>query len=86
MNWNNVTNTPTTLAGYGITDAVTKEEYATVEEEIVQISSAIPSEVDLSQTAETHALYVEAANDLATLDQAFAGMDGIIAKLEAIAK
>jgi len=86
LNWNNVTNTPTTLAGYGITDAVTKEEYATVEEEIVQISSAIPSEVDLSQTAETHALYVEAANDLATLDQAFAGMDGIIAKLEAIAK
>ena len=37
INWNQVTNTPTTLEGYGITDAATKEELAEVEAKVVGV-------------------------------------------------
>lgn len=37
MKWSQVTNTPSTLAGYGITDAATKEELEEVKEEVSHI-------------------------------------------------
>ena len=50
MRWNQITHTPTTLEGYGITDAATKEELAEVEQKIhglFRFKGSVPTKADL---------------------------------------
>ena len=84
--WSSIINTPTTLEGYGITDAVTLSQYEPIAAEVEHISASLPSELDLSNVAEAHSVYVKAVNDLQVLDDAFIGLDEVISKIEAIAK
>ena len=55
MRWNQITNTPSTLAGYGITDAATKEELQEVREEVSHI-------YNFKRTLETYAELLEIQN------------------------
>ena len=84
--WKNVIDTPTTLEGYGITDGVTKAEFAEIENEVAEISSAIPSDTDISNTVETNAMYNNVVSDLSELDEAIVAMDALINKVADIAK
>ena len=82
VSWSDIKNTPTSLSGYGITNAASKEDLNTVRAEVEDISI----DVDLSGTASANALYATALNNLEMMDTTFDFLEGAIAALEEISR
>ena len=84
--WGSISQKPTTLSGYGISDAATAEDFARVEEELGQIGGSLPNTVDLSGMVDANTLYNEAVANLLVLDKAMVVLESAIATLETIAQ
>ena len=84
INWQNVSNTPTTLAGYGITDAASDEDLEKISQEISEVRQNIPSDVDLSKAIEAQTTYNELLTNLSIIDSIFSTLDSTIASLESV--
>ena len=84
INWQNVSNTPTTLAGYGITDAASDEDLEKISQEISEVQQNIPSDVDLSNAVEAQTTYNELLTNLSIIDSIFSTLDSTIASLESV--
>ena len=84
IEWRNVSNTPTTLAGYGITDAASDEDLEKISQEISEVQQNIPSNVDLSNAVEAQTTYNELLTNLSIIDSIFSTLDSTIASLESV--
>ena len=84
INWQNVSNTPTTLAGYGITDAASDEDLEKISQEISEVQQNIPSDIDLSKAIEAQTTYNELLTNLSIIDSIFSTLDSTIASLESV--
>lgn len=84
INWQNVSDTPTTLAGYGITDAASDEDLEKISQEISEVQQNIPSDVDLSNAVEAQTTYNELLTNLSIIDSIFSTLDSTIASLESV--
>ena len=82
VSWNSITGTPTTLAGYGITDAASKTEIVAVQKQIATLEAELPDDIDLSGTANAQSVYNNAVDNLAILDEAMLLLESSVSKLE----
>lgn len=82
VSWSSITGTPTTLSGYGITDAATKNEVTAIEHQIQKLQSELPNEIDLTAVADAQTTYNKAIDNLAILEAAIAALEGSVSKLE----
>lgn len=86
IKWSSITETPTTLSGYGIEDAASAEDLAEVREDINNLEETLPTTIDLSGTADANTLYNEAVANLLVLDKAMTVLESAIVILEEISK
>ena len=84
INWSDVTETPTTLAGYGITDAATPADIAKLQTKIEDVQESVDSGVDLTGLQSVQTLYNSAVSNLKAIDNVFSSMDAAITKIESI--
>lgn len=83
LSWSSISNTPTTIEGYGITDAATAETFNALQEEIDEIKTTIPTE-DIQDVAECQTVYNAAVSNLNNMSGVFDGLEPVISTLETI--
>ena len=86
LDWNSITNKPTTIAGYGITDAASDADISALEQRVEQAEGHLMTLEDLSNITTVEAKYDEALAAIEEIDSAFINLDTILTKLENIAK
>ena len=86
LDWNSITNKPTTIAGYGITDAASDADITALEQRVEQAEGHLMTLEDLSNITTVEAKYDEALAAIEEIDSAFIDLDTILTKLENIAK
>lgn len=86
LDWNSITNKPTTIAGYGITDAASDADIDALEKRVEQAEGHLMTLEDLSNITTVEAKYDEALAAIEEIDSAFIDLDTILTKLENIAK
>jgi hypothetical protein len=84
VEWENIADTPTTLDGYGITDAVLASEIQVIQETVDEVKENLPDTTSIPDVAEARNIYNAAVNNLNIINDAFSNLDAAIAKLEAI--
>ncbi len=83
--WDDVTRKPSTIEGYGITDAATASQITEITNEITEIKNSISTKiVDGDKVVSAQTSYNSATANLVAMDNAFASLDEEIAKLETI--
>ena len=86
LDWNSITNKPTTIAGYGITDVASDADISALEQRVEQAEGHLMTLEDLSNITTVEAKYDEALAAIEEIDSAFIDLDTILTKLENIAK
>src|SRR5699024_4513825 len=86
LEWSEIQNKPTTIAGYGITDAATQEDVQQLEEALAGIdTSQLPTAEDYSNITALQTKYNEALNTIELINTAFGNLDSLLTKLENVA-
>ena len=86
LDWNSITNKPTTIAGYGITDAASDADISALTQRVEQAEGHLMTLEELSNITTVEAKYDEALAAIEEIDSAFIDLDTILTKLENIAK
>lgn len=85
IQWSSITDTPTTIEGYGITDAASDSDIVELKEQISTAAEKIPAATDITNLTEIQRKYDEALDTITQIDAAFGQINIILDKLEAIA-
>ena len=86
LEWSAIQNKPTTIEGYGITDAATQEDVQQLEEALAGIdTSQLPTAEDYSNITTLQSKYNEALNTIELINTAFGNLDTLLTKLENVA-
>lgn len=84
IDWNDITNTPTSLAGYGIIDGVTQYELEAVHQSASSIKEGLPELVGITAVADTQTEYNSSIQQLNVLNKMIYSLDLAISKFESI--
>ena len=86
LEWSAIQNKPTTIKGYGITDAATQEDVQQLEEALAGVdTSQLPTAEDYSNITTLQSKYNEALNTIELINTAFGNLDSLLTKLENVA-
>lgn len=86
VSWENISNKPTTIDGYGITDAASDADITRLEQQITDTSQNIPQVEDLNTLTTVESKYDEALQTIELINDSFIDLESIIVRLENIAK
>ena len=86
VSWSSISGTPTTIEGYGITNAATKEDIEEIEIQISTLEAELSGDLNLSGTADAQTTYNKAIDNLEIIDNAMSVLENTISKLEYISK
>ena len=84
IQWTDVSGTPTTIEGYGITDVATKTDITNLESQINILAATIPTDIDLSGTADAQTSFNKAIDNLNIIEESINILESAISKLEEI--
>ena len=87
LTWENITNKPTTLDGYGITDALSKNDIAEVETKISEVEESVNEANDeLVAVIDTQTTYNQLLANMETMDAALTKLEDTLLMMEMIAQ
>ena len=87
LTWENITNKPTTLDGYGITDALSKNDIAEVETKISEVEESVNEVNDeLVAVIDTQTTYNQLLANMETMDAALTKLEDTLLMMETIAQ
>ena len=84
FSWGNIQNKPTTLAGYGITDAATAEDVNNINTKLEEVSETL-SELNIEDVTDTQTTFNNILENLQTVDETMSAMEATLNLMESIA-